>query len=225
MTRKNRFRWALWILAFMPFLAGCNSSAYQRAIDARDADLQRSLRDQNRLREQLAGKDAHIDRLQAQLTDKELQLQARPAPASAPQLTGFENLGVPIGVNADGYLVITLPSAISFGSGKAELTEEGMTTLERIAKQLMREYPGAEFHIEGHTDNDPIRKSSFASNRELSIARAMEVLAYLVSEDCKIPDKDCVLVGRGQYDPITSNDSNENKARNRRVEIVVHPPN
>ncbi len=224
MQRTNRFQWALWVLAFMPFLAGCNSSAYQRAIDARDADLQRSLRDQERMREQLAGKDAQIDRLQGQLTDKELQLQARPEAASAPRLTGFENLGVPVGVNADGYLVITLPSAISFGSGKADLTEEGMQTLQRIARQLTNEYSGAKFHIEGHTDNDPIKKSSFASNRELSIARAMEVLAYLVSEDCKIPDEDCVLVGRGQYDPIAANDSNENKSRNRRVEIVVHPP-
>ena len=64
MQRKNRFQWALWILAFMPFLAGCNSSAYQRAIDTRDAELQRTRRDRDQLKEQLAGKDAQIDRLQ-----------------------------------------------------------------------------------------------------------------------------------------------------------------
>ena len=78
---------------------------------------------------------------------------------------------------------------------------------------------GARFFIEGHTDSDPIKRSSFASNRELSIARAMAVLEFLVTEG-KVPDRRFVVVGHGQYDPIAPND-NSSKAKNRRVEIVV----
>jgi chemotaxis protein MotB len=133
---------------------------------------------------------------------------------------GYDDLDVPVGVR-DGRLVITLPSSVAFGSGKAELSSAGKTVLDKLAQHLKKDYPSARFFIEGHTDTDPIQKSSFASNRELSMARAMAVLTYLV-ENCKISDEQFVVVGQGQYQPIASNASADGKAKNRRVEIIVH---
>jgi chemotaxis protein MotB len=118
-------------------------------------------------------------------------------------------------------MVISIPSSITFASGQATLSKEGQKALQNVASTLKKEYPGAKYGIEGHTDSDPIKKSKFTSNRDLSIARAMAVLTYLV-EECKIPDESCIVAGHGQYDPIGSNKSDSDKAKNRRVEIVVH---
>jgi chemotaxis protein MotB len=116
--------------------------------------------------------------------------------------------------------VITIPSSISFPSGKAELSAQGQNALRQVAAVLKQSHPTGLYSIEGHTDTDPIRKSGFESNRDLSLERAMAVLTYLV-EDCRIPDEQCVVVGHGQYRPIDPGTSSAAKAKNRRVEIVV----
>jgi chemotaxis protein MotB len=115
----------------------------------------------------------------------------------------------------------SIPSEITFPSGKAQLSEQGKNALTVVSRTLIDQYPAAEYWIEGHTDSDPIRKSSFPTNRDLSLARSMAVLHYLVN-DTGIPDGQCVVAGWGEYRPVAANDSNTNKSRNRRVEIVVH---
>ena len=119
-------------------------------------------------------------------------------------------------------MVISIPTEITFPSGKATLSDNGMTALTAVARTLIDEYPSAQYWIEGHTDNDPIKKSKFATNRDLSLARAMAVLHYLVGET-GVPDGQCVVAGWGEYRPLVPNDSKENKSTNRRVEIVVEP--
>src|SRR6185436_8831829 len=115
----------------------------------------------------------------------------------------------------------TMSSDVTFGSGKAELSKAGRSALGSVAKALASEYPEAEYWIEGHTDADPITKAKFGSNRELSLARAMSVLHYLV-EDAGVPDQQCVIAGWGQYRPVVAGKTADAKAKNRRVEIVVH---
>jgi chemotaxis protein MotB len=126
---------------------------------------------------------------------------------------GYENRG--------GNFVISIPSEITFSSGKAELTAKGKQALKTVARVLLGEHGGGRFWIEGHTDSDPIVKSKWESNRDLSVERAMAVLHYLV-EECSVPDEQCVVAGHGQYEPIAANSEANGKARNRRVEIVVH---
>jgi chemotaxis protein MotB len=116
--------------------------------------------------------------------------------------------------------VISIPSEITFSSGKAELSERGKDALTVVARTLLDDYPSAEYWIEGHTDSDPIKKSAYPTNRDLSLARSMAVLHYLVN-DTGIPDGQCVVAGWGEYRPVAGNESNDGKAKNRRVEIVV----
>jgi chemotaxis protein MotB len=120
----------------------------------------------------------------------------------------------------DGNMVFTLPTEITFASGKAELTDKGRQALKEVSKVLNADYADGRYWIEGHTDTDPIKKAKFGSNRELSVARSMAVLTYLV-DDCKIADGRFVVAGHSQYSPIDANSSSAGKARNRRVEIVV----
>jgi len=119
-----------------------------------------------------------------------------------------------------GDLVISVPAEVTFNSGKAELTSQGKSALRVVASTLLRDYDGYRYWIEGHTDSDPIKKAKFDSNRDLSVARALSVLHFLV-EECQVPDSNCVVAGHGEYRPVAAN-SGSSKALNRRVEIVVH---
>jgi chemotaxis protein MotB len=142
-----------------------------------------------------------------------------PMPAEA-RFPDLDSMGISYGMR-DGNMVISIPSAITFPSGQAALSKEGQKAIRNVASTLKKTYPGAKYGIEGHTDTDPIKKSKFPSNRDLSIARAMAVLTYLV-EECGLPDDQCIVAGHGQYDPVVANKSESDKAKNRRVEIVVH---
>ena len=140
--------------------------------------------------------------------------------AGAPDHPELESQGLGVGTR-NGDLVITLPNEVTFSSGSASLTAQGQEALGVVASTLLRDYSGGSYWGEGHTDSDPISRSSFESNRALSMARAMAVLTYLV-ESSGVPDDDCVIAGHGEYNPVADNSSSDGKARNRRVEIVVH---
>ena len=77
--------------------------------------------------------------------------------------------------------------------------------------------------IEGHTDNVPISKSGWKSNWDLSAARAVSVLHYIVDEHNIEPTR-LSATGYGEYHPVDSNETKEGRQRNRRVEIVILPP-
>jgi chemotaxis protein MotB len=151
---------------------------------------------------------------------------AEPDAASAPsnEYITFPELdaaGVTYGSRGE-HVVFSMPAEITFASGKATLTSSGQDALDKVAARLKSEFGAdARFYVEGHTDTDPIVKSSFESNRALSVARAMAVLDHLVAQ-CKVPDDRFVVVGHGQYEPVQPGATKEAKAKNRRVEIVVH---
>lgn len=163
--------------------------------------------------------------LRAQNEQYEVSLANAGAPKGEP-LSIADNpelgeVGVDVGMDKYGNFVISIPAEVTFSSGKAELTKKGQEALKVVARVLLQEHKNGKYWIEGHTDTDPITKSKWESNRDLSVERAMAVLHYLV-EDCDVPDDKCVVAGHGQYEPLTPNDSSAAKARNRRVEIVVH---
>lgn len=160
--------------------------------------------------------------LRSQNEAYEVQLaEASMKPAATAPVTDnpeLDALGIEYG-NRGGNFVISIPSEVTFPSGKAELTKKGQEALKVVARELEK-HQGAHYWIEGHTDSDPIVKSKWESNRELSVERAMAVLHYLV-EDCNVSDDLCVVAGHGQYQPLAANGDAGSKARNRRVEIVV----
>ena len=142
-------------------------------------------------------------------------------PAPLAENSELDGLGIDYYTDKAGNAVFSIPSEITFPSGKAELTKKGQEALHVVARTLIEQHKGKDYWIEGHTDTDPIVKSKWESNRQLSVERAMAVLSFLV-EDCNVPDEQCIVAGHGQYQPRTPNQDNASKARNRRVEIVVH---
>ena len=121
----------------------------------------------------------------------------------------------------DKGLVITFIAEVLFDSGKAKLREDSLPILSKVARILNEEVPDYAIGIEGHTDNEPIKYSSWKSNWELSTARATSVLHHL--EEKGIEPTRLSATGYGEYKPVASNATAEGRQKNRRVEVVILP--
>ncbi len=119
-------------------------------------------------------------------------------------------------------LVITFVAEVLFDSGKAHLRNESLGKLDKVAGVLKTTVKDLSVGIEGHTDNEPIKHSGWKSNWELSSARAMSVLHYLVDNQEIAPTR-LAGTGYGEYRPVASNDTRDGRQNNRRVEIVILP--
>ena len=119
-------------------------------------------------------------------------------------------------------LVVRFMDNVLFDSGKADLKPESIEILHSVAEILNREeFVDRHIKVEGHTDTDPIvRSSKYPTNWELSSARATNVLRQLVEVE-KIDGNRISSSGYSFYRPIVPNDTPDNKARNRRVDIVI----
>lgn len=119
------------------------------------------------------------------------------------------------------YVTLTLNGAILYNSGSAELKQESLEFLGKLGDVLTR-YGQHNIEVMGFTDSVPVRASSkYSDNMELSQARAYSVYKYLVKEKGMSEEKlECA--GRGEQEPIASNDTEEGRAMNRRVEIRIY---
>lgn len=115
-------------------------------------------------------------------------------------------------------IILELKDSILFETAKADLIPESKVVLEKI-NTLIESIPN-DILIEGHTDNVPISNSKYASNWELSTARAVTVVRYFVEEKHQNPTK-FSAAGYGEFRPIGDNNTEENMAKNRRVSILI----
>ncbi len=166
---------------------------------------------ERQLAERVAQDQQTIDELQRQIEE----LNKTPAEA-----TGFGE-GYDVAFDpAAGTITVTLPNTILFDSGKASLKSATSAELDHILSVLKQKYPSKEIDVIGHTDTDPIRKSPWKDNWELSAQRALSVARYLIQHG--IPERQVRAAGCGPARPVASNSTAAGKARNRRVEIVVN---
>ncbi|MDB4968292.1 MAG: hypothetical protein JWN44_3981 [Myxococcales bacterium] len=119
-----------------------------------------------------------------------------------------------------GKMIVKLGDAILFDAGQATLKSAGMVALRQVA-QALKEIPDRDFLVAGHTDNRPIKNSPYASNWELSTARAVTVVRYLQAEG--LDPRHLAAAGYSEFDTVADNDSPETRAQNRRIEVVVMP--
>jgi chemotaxis protein MotB len=129
----------------------------------------------------------------------------------------IERQEVVLRMTPEGF-VISLHELGFFNSGEAQLMPGAGDKIKRIANVLMQY--GLDMRVEGHTDDVPIHNAAFASNWDLSSARAMAVAMMLLKESGVDP-KRMSIAAYGQYNPAASNDTPEGRRANRRVDIVV----
>lgn len=115
-------------------------------------------------------------------------------------------------------LVISMPEAGAFPAGRAELSSDAERWMRDLAG-VLRASAGA-VRVEGHTDDVPIHNAAFASNWELSTARATAVVQFLV-EQGGVPANRLSAAGFGEFRPRTPNDSAAARAKNRRVDLII----
>ena len=123
---------------------------------------------------------------------------------------------------SDRGLVITFLAEVLFDSGKDKIRSTAETKLDKVAEVLNTTVRDLNVGIEGHTDNEPIKRSGWKSNWELSAARALSVLHYM-ADNHKIDPNRLAAIGYGEYKPVDSNETKDGRQRNRRVEIVILP--
>ena len=144
-----------------------------------------------------------------------IDLKQSPGKAS-----GFgENYNVVFDPSA-GTLKVTLKGASLFAPGEAVLKKTVYPDLTHIADVLKSQYSSAQVAVVGHTDSDPIRKTQWKDNWELSAHRSFSVLRYLT--DKGVAKDQIWAVAKGATQPVASNLTATGKARNRRVEIIVN---
>ena len=175
---------------------------------------------EGRLEYEMAQKGQLSDQVtQGQQTIEELQRKIAEQ-QSAAKASGFgDGYDVSFDPSA-GTITVTLQNAILFDSGKATLKKATSVELDHIRSVLQRKYAGMQIDVVGHTDSDPIKKSKWKDNWELSAQRALTVVRYLA--DRGIGSNKIRASGCGAARPVTSNATSSGKAKNRRVEIVVH---
>lgn len=120
----------------------------------------------------------------------------------------------------DGRMVLQLPNDVLFDTGRTDLKPAGKKALSAVA-DVMRMMPQRQFQVAGHTDNVPIHNSQFASNWELSSGRALRVVHFLIGEG--VDGTSLSAAGYSEVDPVSPNDTPENRKKNRRTEITLQP--
>ncbi len=121
-------------------------------------------------------------------------------------------------------LIITLADQIQYESGQVQVNPEGLVVLKRVA-EILKDVTDKRVEVEGHADDMPIGptlKKEYPTNQELSEARATTVVRHLV-EDGGIDPSVLSAIGFGDTRPVASNETEEGKQKNRRVEIVLYP--
>ena len=191
--RAKIFRTVL-AISMVVSLAGC-ASMYQKS---GTSDSQKIEKLSKQLDELSLTKKTLEDQLAQEIKDKEVKLQMM-----------------------EKGLVITFLTDILFDPGKAKIKTSVYPSLDKVSKTL-NDNPQFNIGIEGHTDNQPIKYSGWKSNWELSTARALSVLHYLVDDKGLAPER-VSAIGYGEYHPVESNDTKEGQRANRRVEIVILP--
>lgn len=120
-----------------------------------------------------------------------------------------------------GVVYISLSDNMLYKSGSYEISDRAGETLSKIAK-IIQDYREYDVLIEGNTDTDPISKTNIRNNWDLSTLRASSVVQAL-QNTYGVDPKRLTAGGRGEYNPIASNDSADGKARNRRTQIIITP--
>lgn len=169
--------------------------------------------------ENIGAKDVYIQSLQEQMARKDSLNMALVMNLKG-AVGNLDDKDINIKVDK-GVVYIDISDKLLFKSGKYEVTDQAKTVLGKVAL-VLKNQPDIEFMVEGHTDNVPYSKGVLVDNWDLSCKRATSVIRILQKQYGLDPAK-MSAAGRAEYKPVTSNDTPEGKASNRRTRIVILP--
>ena len=170
--------------------------------------------------ESIKEKDVRITRLQDALTKKDSVTLAIVTSLKS-SLGNINDQDIEINVEK-GVVFVSIADKLLFQSGSFVVQDQAKAVLGKVAT-VVKAKPDFEIMVEGHTDNVPVSKNSnLVDNWDLSVKRATSIVRILQNEFAVEPGR-IVAAGRGEFVPLTSNDTQEGRARNRRTRIIVLP--
>jgi chemotaxis protein MotB len=205
---------------------------HQKDVDARDArllvltnKLESLGQNVSRLETERGNLGGELEQAQKRMEElKKAQVQAEARAAQFRKLvtqfkalTDAGKLQVEIRENR---MIVRLGDKILFDPGKTDLKPEGKDALTQVTA-VLQSLPNRNFQVAGHTDNVPIKSKRFRSNWDLSTARAVEVTNFMIAAGME--PKRLSAAGYADQSPVAPNDSGENMAKNRRIEITLVP--
>lgn len=221
--------WRLQVVAILAFLltlslGGCESARLQEERDAlttQNKELQSNLNSTRAALEAAendrANLTSEVNRLNSELDAARkagANIPVRTASSTpVPAKSGFNAIEGVETIQGVGKITVRVPGDVLFPSGKTELKPTAQKTLDQIAAVIKKDYASKTIRVEGYTDTDPIKKSKWDDNLELSLQRAAEVVRYISKKG--VDAKKLYAAGFGEHRP------RESKEKSRRVEIVV----
>jgi chemotaxis protein MotB len=207
------------IAVLFAFATGCVSkSAHKAEISKLEQELQSSSKDRGQLKATLEETRRALAEMQKREEEQKKRLtEFNELTQRFKHLIDAGTLSVRI---VDGKMVVSLGSDVLFPSGSARLSEKGIQTIKDVNTQLVS-ISDKVYQVEGHTDNVPIKTAAFPSNWELASTRALTVAKTMIENG--MPADRVSAASFGDTHPVAPNDSIENKALNRRIEIVIVP--
>lgn len=177
----------------------------KKSLDSLNALLMKREMRVRELERALATKDSAVNALQMKVKNA---------------LIGFEGKGLTV-TQKNGKVYVSMDEKLMFATGSTAVQKEGVSALVALAKVLVSN-PDINIMVEGHTDNVPMKGSGeIKDNWDLSVMRATSVTKILILNG--VDPKRITAAGRGEHFPVVPNDSPENKAKNRRTEIILIP--
>jgi chemotaxis protein MotB len=190
----------------------------KKRLEALGQNVNKLTSERGQLAATLAEQDRRLEELRRQTEATEARAKAFQTLART--LRSMVDAGQLSVVIRKGRMLLALPNDVLFDSGRTDIKPAGKAALAKVAN-AMSSFADRKFEVAGHTDDVPIHTAKFASNWELSTARAVEVTKLLVASGMK-PEALCAA-GYGEFDPVGPNDSPEHQAQNRRIEIGLLP--
>ena len=214
---------------------------YRQMLESKESLLDASSRQAREFLEELKTKQDSIAALESELSKGQADLRAREARVA--QLEGmiaqiqdklssikndllkalgaYQDKGLTI-TQRNGKIYVSLENRLLFPSGSWQVDNEGRRAIEELTKVLVSQ-PDIHVMIEGHTDNVPYRgQGVLKDNWDLSVMRATAIVK-LITRNPSIDPRNISAAGRSEYDPILPNTQADNRARNRRTEVIITP--
>jgi chemotaxis protein MotB len=169
---------------------------------------------------QLSAKDKYINGVREAMTQKDSLNLAIKYHLTRNLTEGIQDEDIEVNVEKT-VVFISISDKLLFKSGSYNVTDGAYTVLEKIAK-VINDQPQMEVMIEGHTDTTPIKRAIIQDNWDLSALRATSITRILQYKFDVKPNR-LIAAARSQYLPLVSNDTPENRAKNRRTKIIIMP--
>lgn len=174
----------------------------------------------NKLKAELQERSQRVDELEGMIAAQEAGLKKLKETLSK-ALNGFTGKGLTV-EQKNGKVYVSMENKLLFGSGSWTVGTEGKKAVTEVGKVLASN-PDISVLIEGHTDNAAYKGGGdIADNWDLSTKRATAIV-HILKENKGVDPKNLTAAGRGEYAPVTGNETAEGKSKNRRIEIILTP--